>query len=117
MASLLVANSYGKPAPLGAYLLLVRLLRYRTLHLIQEIYAVFAQDPYSMPHQAAHDKLHMLDEQLFLHVFATSWALITTYSGTKPLVQIRQLSTPEKVGRRTEDTTVLLFEGVRYLHS
>jgi hypothetical protein len=55
----------------------------------------------------------MLDEQLFLHAFATQWALIKTYSiasGTKPLVKTRQLSTAEKVGRRTEDTTVLLFE-------
>jgi hypothetical protein len=28
----------------------------------------------------------------------------------KPLVATRQLATPERVGRRTEDTAVLLFE-------
>jgi hypothetical protein len=115
VANYLLLSPYGIFTLLCSYLLLVRLLRFRKFHHFQSKYASLLKDPYSMSYQNAHEiaKLHMLDEQLFLHAFATQWALIKTYaiaSGTKPLVGTRQLSTPERVGRRTEDTAVLLFE-------
>jgi hypothetical protein len=63
-----------------SYLVLVRFLRHRRSNCMQKKYAKFTKDPYSMPYQAAHEisRLHMLDEQLFLHAFATQWAVIKT---------------------------------------
>src|ERR1700722_16739275 len=73
VAGYLTTKWYGLLALFCSYLVLVRLLRFRRTHHIQQKYASFVQNPYSMPYQVAHKvaKLHMLDEQLFLHAFAT----------------------------------------------
>lgn len=97
------------------YLLLVRLLRFRRIHALEKKYASLMQDPYAMPYKTAHAilKLHMLNEMPYIHSLATQWALLKTYgiaSGTKLLVQTRQLTSEAKVGKRAEDTGVLLVE-------
>ena len=48
-----------------------------------------------------------------MYFFGTTWALVKTYgiaSGTELLVQTRQLTTEDKVGKRAEDTGVIIAE-------
>jgi hypothetical protein len=97
------------------YLLIVRALRFRRLHALKKKHAALLKDPYAMPYKTAHAilKLHMLSEMPYIHSLATQWALPKTYgiaSGTKLLVQTRQLTSESKVGKRAEDTGVLLVE-------
>ncbi|KAF9893848.1 hypothetical protein FE257_010018 [Aspergillus nanangensis] len=100
---------------LGAYLLLVQLLRTRNLRNLHEKHAQYIPNPYSMDYKTAHEILKntLLREFPFMHGFGTQWALVKSYgiaSGTKLLVQTRRLTTPSKVGKRSEDTGVLLGE-------
>jgi hypothetical protein len=97
------------------YLTFVRSLRFRRIQKLEKKYAQYVKDPYSMNYKIAHEvvKLHMLDEQQYLTMISTQWALIRTFavaSGTKLLDQTRQLSSPANVGKRAEDTSQLLVE-------
>jgi hypothetical protein len=97
------------------YLLLVRTLRYQRVHRMEKKYAKYVEKPYAMDYRTAHEiaKLHMLDEQQFLTLLSTQWALIKTYSiarGTRLLVRTRQIGSLKCVGRRAEDTGVFLGE-------
>lgn len=70
-----------------------------------------------MDYKIAHEimKFSLLHEFPWMYFFGTSFALIKTYavaSGTPLLVQTRQLTTDAKVGRRAEDTGVLIAEFV-----
>lgn len=99
------------------YLFLVRFLRFRAVQRLQDAYAPFVKDPYSLDYQTAHEitKLAMLYDVPWTYFFGITWALIKTYgiaSGTSLLVQTRQLTTEAKVGKRAEDTGVLLSEFV-----
>ena len=97
------------------YLCLVRALRYQKLNHMERKYAKYVEKPYAMDYRTAHEiaKLHMLDEQQFLTLLSTQWALIKTYSiarGTRLLVKTRQIGSLQCVGRRAEDTGVFLSE-------
>ena len=97
------------------YLLLVRALRYQRVRQLERKYAKYVEKPYAMDYKTAHEiaKLHMLDEQQFLTLLSTQWALIKTYSiarGTRLLVRTRQIGSLKCVGRRAEDTGVFLGE-------
>ncbi|KIW06506.1 uncharacterized protein PV09_02939 [Verruconis gallopava] len=100
---------------LVAYLIAVRVLRYQRINRLERKYAKYVEKPYSMDYRTAHEiaKLHMLDEQVFLSLLSTQWALIKTYSiarGTRLLVKTRQIGSLKCVGRRAEDTGVFLAE-------
>jgi hypothetical protein len=100
---------------LASYLLLVQLLRFRNLRKLNKKYSAYLQDPYSMSYTTAHKILTqiMLTETPFMYAFSTQWALIKTYAvapGTSLLVATRQLVSPTTVGRRAEDTGVILTE-------
>jgi hypothetical protein len=97
------------------YLTLVRSLRLRRIQKLERRFAKYIKDPYSMDYKVAHEvvKLHMLDEQQYLTMISTQWALIRTFavaSGTKLLDKTNQLSSPANVGKRAEDTSLLLVE-------
>lgn len=122
MVDLVDIVGYGRSSPqlwvasaLVAYLLLVRTLRYQRIHRMEKKYAKYVENPYAMDYRTAHEiaKLHMLDEQQFLTLLSTQWALIKTYSiarGTRLLVRTRQIGSLKCVGRRAEDTGVFLGE-------
>jgi hypothetical protein len=97
------------------YLSLVQLLRFRALHKVQRKYASYISAPYSMPYNTAHEilKLGLLNDFPFVHAFATQWALVKTYgiaSGTPLLAQTGRLTSEAQVGRRAEDTAVMIGE-------
>nr|QCL09086.1 DmxL5 [Cryptosporiopsis sp. 8999] len=97
------------------YLTLVKILRFRAVRKLQSTYAPYIGDPYSMDYKTAHEimKLTILYEFPFMNFFATQWALIKTYgiaSGTKLLVQTRQLAAENKAAKRAEDTSAILSE-------
>jgi hypothetical protein len=100
-----------------SYLLLVRLLRYRAINNLLNTYPAFVKDPYSLDYKTAHKitQLYMLHDTPWMFGFGTTWALIKTYgiaSGTPLLVKTRQLTSDATVGRRAEDTGVLISEFV-----
>jgi hypothetical protein len=100
-----------------SYLALVRFLRFRAINKLKDAYAPFVKDPYSMDYKKAHEimRFSMLYEFPWMFFFGTSLALIKTYSiesGTALLVQTRQLTTDSNVGKRAEDTGVLISEFV-----
>lgn len=97
------------------YVTLVWILRLRAVRKLQVTYAPYVRDPYSMDYMTAHGimKLAMLYDFPWMYFFGTTWALVKTYgiaSGTALLVQTRQLTTEEKVGKRAEDTGVFISE-------
>lgn len=97
------------------YLTLVKLLRFQSLRNQTKAYASYLSDPYTLSYTTAHPimKRIMLYEAPWLYAFSTQWALIKTYAvapGTGLLVQTRQLTTPSLVGKRAEDTSVILTE-------
>jgi hypothetical protein len=97
------------------YLIIVKILRFRNLWKLQKRYSQFVNDPNSMDYRTAHEivKVVMLDQFPFMYAFSTQWALIKSYgiaSGTKLLVQTRRLTNEKTVGKRSEDTGVILGE-------
>lgn len=103
------------PTAIIAYLTLVQLLRFRALRAIEHKYAAYLADPYRLTYQQAGEimRLHQLRDTPFLFYFGTQWALVKSYgmaTGTPLLVQTRQLCDRQRVGRRAEDTAVLLIE-------
>jgi hypothetical protein len=95
-----------------SYLLLVRYLRFRRLHRLERKYATLIEDPYAMSYKTAQEirSLSLLNEMPFMSSLGGQGALLKTYtiaSGTKLLVQTRQLSSEAKVAKRMEDTSVL----------
>lgn len=100
---------------LCSYLLLVRILRTRNLRHLSCKYQAYLHNPYAMSYHTAHDILKntILREFPFMYGFGTQFALVKSYSiasGTKLLVQTRRLTTPSRVGKRSEDTGVLIGE-------
>ena len=98
-----------------SYLLLVRCLRFRSLRKLERKHVNLLKDPYSMSYKTAQKiMLHnSLYEMPWMNLQAGVHGLLKTYgiaSGTKLLVQTRQLTSKEKVGKRVEDTGVLLAE-------
>jgi hypothetical protein len=97
------------------YLGLVQILRFRSLRKQTKAYAAYLKDPYKLDYKAAHPimKRVMLYEAPWMYAFSTQWALIKTYAvapGTGLLVQTRQLTSESTVGKRAEDTSVVLTE-------
>ncbi|PSN69926.1 hypothetical protein BS50DRAFT_571249 [Corynespora cassiicola Philippines] len=100
---------------LASYLLLVRALRYRNKKYMTSLIQPHASNPSGMTYREAHPivKSLLLYEYPFMVSFSTQWALIKSYavpSGTQLLVDTRQLSTPKNVGKRAEDTGLILVE-------
>lgn len=98
-----------------SYLIVVWILRFRAARKLHARYAPYIRNPYSMDYKTAHGimKLSMLYEFPWMYFFGTTWALVKTYgiaSGTELLVQTRQLTTEDKVGKRAEDTGVIIAE-------
>lgn len=82
---------------------------------MEEKYAKYVHDPYSMDYKTAHEimKLPMLYDMPFSYGFGTQWALMKTFavsSGTSLLVRTRQLTTEAKIGKRAADTGAILSE-------
>jgi hypothetical protein len=97
------------------YLGLVQTLRYRSLRNLNKTYAPYRCDPYSLDYKTAHQimKRVMLYEFPWMFAFGTQWALLKTYTvatGTGLLVQTRQITSDSTVGKRAEDTGVILSE-------
>ncbi|KAH7390522.1 hypothetical protein BKA66DRAFT_413863 [Pyrenochaeta sp. MPI-SDFR-AT-0127] len=68
-----------------------------------------------MPYKTAHQitRALLIYEFPFMIGFSTQWALIKSYgvpSGTQLLVDTRQLASPKNVGKRAEDTGLILGE-------
>ncbi|CZR67333.1 uncharacterized protein PAC_17232 [Phialocephala subalpina] len=97
------------------YVGLVQTLRFRSLRNLTKTYAAYLHDPYSLDYKTAHQimKRVILYETPWMYAFGTQWALIKTYTvatGTGLLVQTRQLTSDSTVGKRAEDTGVILTE-------
>jgi hypothetical protein len=97
------------------YLGLVQALRYRSFKNINKTYAAYRRDPYLLDYKTAHQimKRVMLYEFPWMFAFGTQWALLKTYTvatGTGLLVQTRQITSDSTVGKRAEDTGVILSE-------
>lgn len=97
------------------YLALVRALRFRNLRTLERQFTNLVPNPNAMDYHTAHEivKTVMLKEFPFMYAFSTQWALIKSYgiaSGTKLLVQTRRLTNEKTVGKRSEDTGVILGE-------
>ncbi|OTA81806.1 hypothetical protein M434DRAFT_401234 [Hypoxylon sp. CO27-5] len=103
------------PTAVVCYLTLVQVLRFRALRAIERKYGAYAADPYRLSYRQAAEimRLHQLYDTPFLFYFGTQWALVKSYgmaTGTPLLVRTRQLCDPGRVGRRAEDTAILLVE-------
>ncbi|KAI1772263.1 hypothetical protein F4818DRAFT_180839 [Hypoxylon cercidicola] len=103
------------PTVVACYLTLVQVLRFRALRAMERKYAAYAADPYALSYRQAAEimRLHQLRDTPFLFYFGTQWALVKSYgmaTGTPLLVRTRQLCDPARVGRRAEDTAVVLLE-------
>ncbi|KAI2607966.1 hypothetical protein GGR54DRAFT_618950 [Hypoxylon sp. NC1633] len=103
------------PTAIAAYLTLVQFLRFRALRALERKYAAYLDDPYKLSYRQAAEimRLHQLRDTPFLFYFGTQWALVKSYgmaTGTPLLVRTRQLCEPARVGRRAEDTAILLVE-------
>ncbi|KAI0169090.1 hypothetical protein GGR52DRAFT_553715 [Hypoxylon sp. FL1284] len=97
------------------YLTLVRVLRYRAVRAMERKYAKYLADPYALGYREAAEimRLPQLHDMPFLYYFGTQWALVKSYgmsTGTPLLARTRQLCDPGRVGRRAEDTAVVLLE-------
>lgn len=97
------------------YLGLVRQLRFSNVRRLEARFPDSNKNSGSMDHVTAHEilKAVMLKEFPFMYAFSTQWALIKSYgiaSGTKLLVQTRRLTNEKTVGKRSEDTGVILGE-------
>ncbi|KAI5861307.1 hypothetical protein GGS23DRAFT_145559 [Durotheca rogersii] len=101
-----------------AYLALVRTLRFRALRALERKHADLlapGADPYAMGYRRAAEisRLALLGDTPFLFYFGTQWALVKSYAmatGTPLLAATRQLADGRRVGRRAEDTALLLVE-------
>ncbi|OTB03653.1 hypothetical protein M426DRAFT_174089 [Hypoxylon sp. CI-4A] len=103
------------PTIIACYLALVQALRHRALRAMERKYAGYQANPYALDYRQAAEimRLHQLRDTPFLFYFGTQWALVKSYgmsTGTPLLVRTRQLCEPTRVGRRAEDTAVLLVE-------
>src|SRR5271170_604214 len=107
--------------PLALYLLTVHYLRFCNIRSLERRYSKYVSDPHSMSYTDAHAILRstMLREFPFLFFFSTQFGLIKSYgiaSATKLLVQTGHLINPSVVGKRIEDTVIILgeilFEGL-----
>ncbi|KAI1380131.1 hypothetical protein F4677DRAFT_405929 [Hypoxylon crocopeplum] len=103
------------PTAVAAYLTLVQVLRFRALRALERKYAAYLDDPYRLNYRQAAEimRLHQLRDTPFLFYFGTQWALVKSYgmaTGTPLLVRTRQLCDPSRVGRRAEDTAIVLLE-------
>jgi len=97
------------------YLALVQVLRFRNVRKVNKKYAAYLGSPYSMDYHTAHliMRRFMLYETPFIYAFSTQWALLKTYAvapGTSLLVATRQLTSDSTVGKRAEDTAIILTE-------
>jgi hypothetical protein len=97
------------------YLGLVQALRYRSFRNLNKTYAAYRRDPYLLDYKTAHQimKRVMLYEFPWMFGLGTQWALLKTYTvptASGLLVRTRQLTSESTVGKRTEDTVVLLVE-------
>ncbi|KAI0891813.1 hypothetical protein F4806DRAFT_290624 [Annulohypoxylon nitens] len=103
------------PTVIVCYFTLVQFLRYRALRALERKHAAYIADPYKLNYKQAAEvmRLHQLYDTPFLFYFGTQWALVKSYgmaTGTPLLVKTRQLCDPNRVGRRAEDTAILLME-------
>ncbi|KAI1402779.1 hypothetical protein F4819DRAFT_263982 [Hypoxylon fuscum] len=103
------------PTAIAVYLTLVQLLRFRALRALERKYAAYVGNPYALHYKQAAEimRLHQLYDAPFLFYFGTQWALVKSYgmaTGTPLLVRTKQLCDPTRVGRRAEDTAILLLE-------
>ncbi|KAI1097143.1 hypothetical protein F4804DRAFT_328492 [Jackrogersella minutella] len=103
------------PTAIACYLAIVQLLRFRAVRILERKYGAFMSDPYSLNYKQAAEimRLHQLYDTPFLFYFGTQWALVKSYgmaTGTPLLVKTRQLCDAGRVGRRAEDTAILLIE-------
>ncbi|KAI1473172.1 uncharacterized protein F4812DRAFT_411834 [Daldinia caldariorum] len=103
------------PTAIAVYLSLVQVLRFRAIRAVERKYAAYVDDPYKLDYRQAAEimRLYQLYDTPFLFYFGTQWALVKSYgmsSGTPLLVRTRQLCDPARVGRRAEDTALLLIE-------
>lgn len=97
------------------YLTLVQLLRFRYLRRLNQKYASYLSNPYTLNYKTAHPLMRgiMLYEAPWLYGFSTEMALVKTYAvapGTGLLAATGQLTQVSTVGKRAEDTGVLLTE-------
>ncbi|OAL51186.1 hypothetical protein IQ07DRAFT_586730 [Pyrenochaeta sp. DS3sAY3a] len=100
---------------LVSYLLLTRLLRRRNEHYMSSLAQRYVNNLHSIPYKTAHTitKCLLSYEFPFMIGFSTQWALIKSYgvpSGTQLLVDTRQLSSTKNVGKRAEETGLILGE-------
>lgn len=100
-----------------SWIVLVKQFRFSRLHALEQRFSHLKDKPYSMNYHEAHTIMtqHMLDECYWLHRLANQFALIKTFAqadGTPLLVRTKQLSCLHFVGKRAEDTAVLLLEFV-----
>ncbi|KAL7621871.1 hypothetical protein AAE478_007371 [Parahypoxylon ruwenzoriense] len=103
------------PTVVVSYLTLVQLLRFRALRRLEKKYAAYKADPYKLSYKQAADvmRVGLLYDTPWLFYFGTQWALVKSYgmaTGTPLLARTRQLCDPARVGRRAEDTAILLIE-------
>lgn len=96
------------------YLTIVASLRFRNLHALEAKYSQYLQDPHSMNYKTAHEIIttSMLVEFPFSFGFSLQWALIKSYAianGTQLLVRTRRLTDEKIVGKRGEDTGIILY--------
>jgi hypothetical protein len=99
------------------YLFLVQVLRFRNLRQMNRKYAAYIKDPSKLDYKVSHGimKTVMLREAPWMYGFSTQMALVKTYAvapGTGLLVATRQLTQESTVGKRAEDTGVILTEFV-----
>jgi hypothetical protein len=100
-----------------SWIVLVKQFRFSRLHALEQRFSHLKNKPYNMNYIEPHAIMtqHMLDECYWLHRLATQFALIKTFAqadGTPLLVRTKQLSCLHFVGKRAEDTAVLLLEFV-----
>jgi hypothetical protein len=103
------------PSAVVSYLTLVQVLRFRAFRQMHRKYAAYIDNPYSLNYKQAQEisQLALLYDTPFLFGFGTQWALMKSYgiaTGTPLLVKTRQLADNTKVGRRAEDTAIMLGE-------
>lgn len=99
----------------ASYLALVRWLRRRNLRNLARRYASYEEDPYSMDYKTAFEIFQNVITYEFpsTYAYATQFALIKSYAvahGTRLLARTSRLTSAQRVGKRAEDTVVLLSE-------
>lgn len=96
------------------YLTAVASLRFRNLRALEAKYSQYLRDPHLMDYKTAHEIIttSMLVEFPFSFGFSLQWALIKSYAianGTQLLVRTRRLTDEKIVGKRGEDTGIILY--------